>query len=193
MSVYIRPAPLRAPTSHRPHHQFGDHPSAQRILDRLTEVPTCPCDAAWNVLTGNRRWLAFNCGAATADGRDRNMAWRTFTDAPSTVFRSAGHLNSFRAAIVAGLRAAARRYPTDPELRSLVRDLHEVSGNFAGLWDAKGQPQNEGDQLTVDDPDLGRFTLDTDVLTVEPGDLRVVVLSAPVNSPDASRLAAITG
>ena len=33
-------------------------PSARRILDRLTEVPTCLCDAAWNVLTGYRRWSA---------------------------------------------------------------------------------------------------------------------------------------
>jgi hypothetical protein len=53
--------------------------AARRILDRLTEVPTCLCDAAWNVLAGNRPWMAFNCGAATADGRGRNMAWRTFT------------------------------------------------------------------------------------------------------------------
>jgi hypothetical protein len=60
-------------------------PAARRVLDRLTEVPTCLCDAAGNVLAGNRRWLAFNCGAATADGRDRDMPWRTFTSAPSTV------------------------------------------------------------------------------------------------------------
>lgn len=39
--------------------------------------------------------------------------------------------------------------------------------------------------------DLGCFTLDKDVPTVEPGDLRVVALSAPANSPDAERLAAL--
>ncbi|MFD2416369.1 helix-turn-helix domain-containing protein [Amycolatopsis pigmentata] len=167
-------------------------PSARRILDRVTEVPACLCDAAWNVLTGNRRWLAFNCRAATASGRDRNMAWRTFTDAPTTVVRSPGRLTAFRAAIVAGLRTTARRYPTDPELRALLRDLHKVSEDFAVLWAEEDLPRPQADRVTVDDPRLGRFTLDKDVLTVEPGDLRVVVLSAPVNSPEADRLAAIT-
>jgi hypothetical protein len=163
------------------------------MLDRLTEVPTCLCDAAWNVLAGNRRWLAFNCGAATADGRGRNMAWRIFTDAPSTVVRSPEHMAGFRAAVVAELRAAARRYPADPELRDLVRDLRAVSADFAHLWDAEGSPPPHTDQLTVHDPDLGCFTLDKDMLTVEPGDLRVVVFSAPLNSPDADRLATVTG
>lgn len=168
-------------------------PSAQRMLDRLTEVRTCLCDAAWNVLTGNRRWLAFNCGAAAAEGRGRNMAWRTFTDAPSTVFRSPEQLAAFRAAVVTDLRTAARRYPADSELRDLVRDLREVGGEFARLWAAAGRPQPDSDRLTVDDPDLGLFTLDKDVLTVKPGDLRVVVFSAAADSPDADRLAGLTG
>ena len=167
-------------------------PAARRILERLTEVPTCLCDAAWNVLAGNGRWMAFNCGAATAHGRGRNMAWRTFTDAPSTVWRSPGHLAGFRAAVVADLRASARRYPADRELRDLVRDLRAVSAGFAHLWDAERPPPPHADQLTVRDPDLGCFTLDKDVLTVEPGDLRVVVFSAPPDSPDADRLATVT-
>lgn len=119
------------------------------------------------------------------------MAWRTFTDAPTTVFRSLGHLAAFRAAIVADLRTATRRYPTDPGPRDLVHDLREVSGDFAGLWDAEDEPEPRPDRLTVDDADLGCFTLDKDVPTVEPGDLRVVALSAPANSPDAERLAAL--
>ncbi|WP_328608533.1 helix-turn-helix transcriptional regulator [Amycolatopsis sp. NBC_00345] len=168
-------------------------PAARRILDRLTEVPTCLCDAAWNVLAGNPRWTAFNCGAGTGQGRDRNMAWRTFTDAPSTVFRSPGHLAGFRAAIAADLRAATRRYPADPGLRDLVRDLRAVSAEFAGRWDAEHRPRPQTDRLTVDDLKLGSFTLDKDVLTVEPGDLRVVLFSAPADSPDADRLATLTG
>lgn len=168
-------------------------PAARRILDRLTGVPTCLCDAAWNVLAGNRPWMAFNCGAATADGRGRNMAWRTFTDAPSTVFRTPAHLAGFRAAVVTDLRSAARRYPADPELRDLVRDLRAASPDFARLWHAEGPPPPHADRLRVHDPDLGSFTLDKDVLMVEPGDLRVVVFTAPANSPDADRLAMVTG
>lgn len=156
-------------------------PAARRMLDRLTEVPTCVCDAVWNVLAGNDRWNAFHCGAAKAEGRDRNMAWRTFTDAPSTVFRSAERLAAFRAAIVADLRLAARRYPADQRLRGLIRDLRATSAEFTGLWEKPALPSLHADQLTV-----GDLTLDKDVLTVEPGDLRVVVFT------DADQLAAVT-
>jgi transcriptional regulator with XRE-family HTH domain len=133
-------------------------PAARRILDRLTEVPTCLCDAAW-----------------------------------STVFRSPAHLAGFRAGIAADLRAGARRYPADPELRDLVRDLRAVSPDFARLWRAEGPPPPHADRLRVQDPDLGCLTLDKDVLMVEPGDLRVVMFTAPANSPDADRLAMLTG
>ena len=35
------------------------------------------------------------------------MAWRTFTDAPSTAFRSTRNLTAFRAALVAGQDSGA--------------------------------------------------------------------------------------
>jgi len=153
-------------------------PAARRILDRLTEVAACLCDASWTVLGGNRRWNATRCPAGAARGRGRNMAWRIFTDAPTDVFRTDEHLASFRAAIVTDLRAAARRYPADPQLRALIADLRAHGGGFARLWDAAPATAHSHDRLNVPDPRHGRADLDKDVLTL-PGDLRVVVFTAP--------------
>ncbi|MCA2213514.1 helix-turn-helix domain-containing protein [Jidongwangia harbinensis] len=155
-------------------------PAARRMLDRLTDVPACVCDASWTVLDGNRRWNAFGCPAGVAAGRDRNMAWRVFTEAPTDIFRTAGQLAAVRASMVAGLRAAADRYRTDPELRALIDDLYARGGEFARLW-------NEPSPVAADDPDRlgvpdgagGRTHFDKDVLTLTPGDLRVVVFTRP--------------
>lgn len=91
-------------------------PAARRMLDRLTEVPACVCDASWTVLGGNRRWEAAGCPAGAAHGRGRNMAWRIFTDAPTDILRTEEHQAAFRAALVTDLRIAFRDYPADPQM-----------------------------------------------------------------------------
>jgi transcriptional regulator with XRE-family HTH domain len=155
-------------------------PAASRMLDRLTEVPACVCDATWTVLAGNDRWTAYDCPAGSARGRERNMAWRVFTEAPTDVFRTPEHLAAVRTSMVTELRAAAHRYPADPELRSLIRDLRTHGGPFARLWDGPSdRPTADLDRLHVPDGRGGRTPFDKDVLTLNPGDLRVVVFTQP--------------
>jgi len=153
-------------------------PAARRMLDRLTDTPACVCDATWSVLAGNARWISYDCAAGSASGRERNMAWRVFTEAPTDVFRTPEHLAAVRAAMVAGLRAAARRYPADPELRSLIGDLHARGGVFPQLWNGPVRTP-DGDRIHVPDGQGGRTAFDKDVLTLTPGDLRVVVFTRP--------------
>jgi transcriptional regulator with XRE-family HTH domain len=154
-------------------------PAARRMLDRLTEVAACLCDASWTVLGGNRRWNATGCPAGAARGRGRNIAWRIFTDAPTDVSRTDEHLASFRAALVTDLRTAARRYPADPQLHALIADLRAHGGEFVRLWDAAPAKAHGHDRLNVPDPEHGRADLDKDVLMLAPGDLRVVVFTTP--------------
>ncbi|HEX7659012.1 MAG TPA: helix-turn-helix domain-containing protein [Pseudonocardiaceae bacterium] len=154
-------------------------PAARRILDRLTEVAVCVCDASWTVLGGNQRWNATGCPAGVAQGRGRNMAWRVFTDAPTDVFRTAECLASFRAALVTDLRNAARRYPADPQLHALIADLRAHGAGFSRLWDAAPATEHGYDRLNVPDPEHGRADLDKEVLTLAAGDLRVVVFTTP--------------
>ncbi|WP_249998496.1 helix-turn-helix domain-containing protein [Actinoplanes sp. M2I2] len=157
-------------------------PAARRMLDRLTDVPACVCDATWTVLDGNRRWREYDCPAGSAQGRERNMAWRMFTEAPTDVFRTPEHAAGVRASMVAGLRAAAHRYRGDPELHALIGDLYARGGEFARLWDDPSEPADTADRLGVSDGRGGLAHLDKDVLTLMPGDLRVVVFTRPTDA-----------
>ena len=153
-------------------------PAARRMLDRLTEVPVAVCDAAWTVLDGNARWNAYDCGARAARERDRNMAWRIFTEAPTDVFRAPARLAAFQASLVADLRVAERRYGGDPELQALIADLHGTSVEFTRLWHLPAPADHDLDRMSVPDPDGGVLELDRDTFTVA-GDLRVVVFTTP--------------
>jgi transcriptional regulator with XRE-family HTH domain len=151
---------------------------ARHMLDRLTEVPVAVCDAAWTVLAGNARWNAYDCGARAARERDRNIAWRTFAEAPTDVFRTPTHLAAFQASLVADLRAAQRRYGGDPGLQALIADLHGTNGEFTRLWHLPVPADHDLDRISVSQPDGGALELDRDTFMVT-GDLRIVVFTTP--------------
>ncbi len=149
--------------------------TARRMLDRLTEVAVCVCDASWTVLDANKLWHTDVCTVPETPGRERNVVWRAFTEAGPSVFRAPERLAGFRATVVAELRDTARRYPADTELASMIADLHARSPDFGRLWDAPPAEGGHADRLRVPSPVHGHLDLDLDVLTLTPGDLRVVV------------------
>jgi transcriptional regulator with XRE-family HTH domain len=149
--------------------------TARRMLDRLTEIAVCVCDASWTVLAANELWHTDVCTVPDTPGRDRNVVWRAFTETGPSVFRAPERLAGFRATVVAELREAARRYPADAQLSSMVADLRAGSPEFAQLWDGPPLEGGHADRLRVPSPVHGHLDLDLDVLTVNPGDLRVVV------------------
>ncbi|MCD5351296.1 helix-turn-helix transcriptional regulator [Kineosporia mesophila] len=151
---------------------------ARRMLDRLTEVAVCVCDASWTVLAANELWHSDVCTVPETPGRDRNVVWRAFTETGPSVFEVPERLAGFRATVVAELREAARRYPADAELSSMISDLHALSPEFAQLWEAPPIPGAHADRLLVPNPVQGHLDLDLDVLTLHRGDLRVVVYTA---------------
>jgi transcriptional regulator with XRE-family HTH domain len=152
--------------------------TARRMLDRLTEVAVCVCDATWTVLAANKLWHTDVCTVPEA-GRGRNVVWRAFTEAGPSVFEAPERLAGFRATVVGELRETAHRYPADADLSSMIADLRTQSPEFALLWDAPPTPGGHADRLRVPSPNHGHLYLDLDVLTLNPGDLRVVVYTAP--------------
>ncbi len=152
--------------------------TARRMLDRLTEVAVCVCDASWTVLAANKLWHTDVCTVPETPGRDRNVVWRAFTETGPSVFRAPDRLAGFRATVVPELRDAARRYPADAELSAMIADLHARSPEFSRLWDAPPTPGGHADRLRVPSPVHGHLDLDLDVLTLNPGDLRIVVYTA---------------
>lgn len=151
--------------------------AARRLLDRLTDVPTCVCDASWTVLAGNRPWTEADCGDDVPGKYERNVAWRLFTDAPTHVLRSPEQLAAFKSSITADLRASLQRYPADPLLRGLVADLRAASEEFAALWTSAAAERFQPDHLTIHHPDRAPLPLDKDVMTIEPGDLRIAIFT----------------
>ncbi len=152
--------------------------TARRMLERLSEVAVCICDATWTVLDANKLWHTDVCSVPDTPGRERNVVWRAFTEAGPSPFREPERLDGFRTTVVAELRDTARRYPADRELASMIADLQARSPEFAQLWDAPPTEGGHADRLRVPSPVHGHLYLDLDVLTLNPGDLRVVVYTA---------------
>ncbi|MFI6873261.1 helix-turn-helix transcriptional regulator [Streptomyces sp. NPDC050400] len=171
-------------------------PSVHRLLERLAGTPVAVFDAAWTLLLANPLYTALmGDGPEDPDGPEhrRNGVWWTFLGPPRRVRQSDAERRATEAALVADLRATAGRYPADPRLRDLVAELRAGSGRFAELWDSGAVGRHEGTRKTIDHPQAGPVTLDCDILTVAGDDLRVMVYTAESGSPDADRLALLSG
>jgi transcriptional regulator with XRE-family HTH domain len=166
-------------------------PGAQRLLDRLTDVPAAVYDAAWTMLACNASWAALLGSPAAWRGRERNRVWRHFTGQSSHVLKALEEAEHFEALLVGDLRATAGRYPADRWLADLVSDLRVANSRFRDLWDSGAVAQHREDHKRIHHPEVGVITLDCDVLTIHGSDLRLVVLTAEPGSSDADRLAVV--
>jgi transcriptional regulator with XRE-family HTH domain len=164
-------------------------PGVQRVLDRLGDVPVLVLDAAWHVVAANALGAALLGDFSAQPLRARNIAWRHFTGGPSRLVRTPEEEAEHEADVVADLHDALGRYPDDPDLRALIDDLVAESPRFAELWEQRPVARRAADRKTFEHPEIGRVTLDCDVLTVVGSDLRLVVYTAPSGSPDAEALA----
>ncbi|MFD9338502.1 helix-turn-helix transcriptional regulator [Streptomyces sp. NPDC060028] len=171
--------------------QLSEHIPAgvRRLLDQLDGAPLSVHDAAWNLTLWNPLWAALFGDASAQRGRDRNIVWRHFTGLPSRVTHTPEQEARFEAAVVADLRAATARYPTDAGLRSLIKDLRGNSTAFAHLWDSGIVGVHATDTKTIHHPDVGTLTLDCDVLMAPGSDLRIVAYTAAPGSDASGRLA----
>lgn len=167
-------------------------PSVQRLLDRLTGTPVAVYDASWTLLVANPPYAALMGDPSGWRGNQRNGVWNHFVGGGERIRRTPEYLPAFESALVADLRAAADRYPADPQVRRLVADLRANSERFAGLWDAGAVGRHEAARKTLDHPRVGPLTLDCDVLTVTGSDLRIMVYTAEPGTEDADRLALLT-
>jgi transcriptional regulator with XRE-family HTH domain len=166
-------------------------PGAQRLLDRLSDVPAAVYDAAWTMLACNASWAALLSDPTGLPDRERNRVWRHFTGQPGHVFTTPAEAEQFEALLVGDLRATVGQYPGDTWLADLVTDLREASSRFRELWDGGAVARHREDRKTIHHPDVGGITLDCDVLTIHGSDLRLVVLTPEPGSSDADRLAVV--
>ncbi len=166
-------------------------PGVQRLLDRFGDAPVSVLAAAWNLLAWNPLWAALLGDPSGWRGRDRNLVWRAFTDLPSRVVLTDAEHKRWRSGLVADLRLVCARYPDDPSLAGLVRELHRTSEAFAALWATGGVGVQATARKSFLHPDVGHLTLDCDVLVVQGTDLRVVTYTAAPASKDTEALALV--
>lgn len=168
--------------------------SVQRLLDRSTDVPVAVYDATWSVLQANAAYDALVGPTTTWRGHERNSVWRNLVGPGNRVVQTPDEQAGFEAGIVADLRLTSARYPADRGLRRLVADLRAASPRFAELWDSAAAvpARPPGRRTTIEHPQVGRLTVECDVLTVAADDLRVMVHTAEPGTQDAERLALVT-
>ncbi|WP_419999893.1 helix-turn-helix transcriptional regulator [Streptomyces boninensis] len=160
-------------------------PGVQRMLERLQHTPVAVYDAMWTLLHANPLYVAL---MGEWHGNDRNGVWRNFLGTGTRVRQSPDSLRALRAATAADLRRTAARYPNDPRLRALIRQLRADSPLFNELWESGAVAEHHSARKTIDHPQLGALTLDCDVLHVAGDDLRLMVYTAEPGSQDAERL-----
>jgi len=164
-------------------------PSVQRILDRLTDTPVTVVDASWHCVTSNALGYALTGDGSAGKLRDQNLAWSTFTEAPTRYLRNETEEENLRREIVADLRDAWVRYPDDAILSNLIGDLQEISPHFAELWEQRLSPHPAPASRTFVHPELGPITFDCDFLDVRDADLRIIVYTAAAGTRAADQLA----
>jgi transcriptional regulator with XRE-family HTH domain len=154
-------------------------PGVRRMLDRLADLPVVVYDAAWEPIAAN------DLGRALFGRPSGNLARHHFAGGASRVVRTLEETTRIEREIVADLHAAAARWPADERLHELIRDLRATSARFAELWQQRPAAIHASDRKTIAHPELGRITLDCDVLHAHGSDLRIVVFSAAPGTPDA--------
>lgn len=168
-------------------------PSMLRLIDRFTDLPTIVLSAKGDVLAWNAMASALHGDWSALPPARRNINRLRFLPDPadaerSTVAQTPGERAETDVHAVRGLRAAAARYPNDPELRRLLMELRAGSSVFARLWDERGAAAWRHHRKTIEHPRAGALTLDCDTLHVPDADQAVIVYSAALGTPEHEKL-----
>ncbi|MFF9566677.1 helix-turn-helix transcriptional regulator [Streptomyces sp. NPDC014685] len=167
------------------------------LLDRLPEAAALVLSATYEVIAWNGLAAALMEDFSALSRRDRNLVRRAFlgphrhgrplygvSDADAFVRTSAQHL-----------RAAAARYPDDPEVTGLVEELLAGSEEFARIWAGHDVTARPTLCKTFHHPLVGPVSVNCDVLDIADRDQRVVIYTAAPGSPSeqALRLLSVIG
>jgi transcriptional regulator with XRE-family HTH domain len=164
-------------------------PSLQRLLDRLADVPVLVLDAACETIAMNALGTALLGDLSGLPRRERNIAWRVFTRAPTTVVRTEEEWATAEVMHVADLRIAFARHPQDEELCALIEELRATRPRFAELWEQRPVMPAPSRRKRFRHPEVGVITLDCEALAVQGSDLELIVYTATPGTPDADALA----
>ena len=172
-----------------------DHipPGMQRALLRLGETPVAVFSADWRLIWWNLSWAAL-CGDPSAvPAGERSYVRARFPvagDRGTIASRPvvSANIEASDRAIVADLRRAAGRYPTDRRLASLIRRTLDGNPRFAQLWHEGDVASHREDRKIIRHPDVGDITVDCDILNDSDTDLKILIYTTVAGSEDETKL-----
>ncbi|KAB1119174.1 helix-turn-helix transcriptional regulator [Micromonospora aurantiaca] len=191
------------------HHLAGAPPAPpsgpprevrQSVLDLLHRLPQAAAfvtSAAFEVIAWNDLAAALMEDFSAVPRRDRNLVRRAFLGPHlhGAGLYDVSDVSEFARHSVGRLRAAAARYPDDPEMAALIADLLAGSEEFARLWASHEVGGARTLCKTFRHPLVGPVTVNCDVLDITDRDQQVVIYTATPGSPseEALRLLSVIG
>lgn len=187
------------------HHLAGAPPAPpagpsrevrRSILDLLERLPLAAAtviSASYEVIAWNDLAAALMEDFSALPRRDRNLVRRAFLG-PGVLY-GVSDAAAFARSSVLRLRATAARYPDDPEVAALIRDLLAGSDRFRSLWASHDVADEHTLVKTFQHPLVGPVTVNCDVLDIADRDQRLVIYTAAPGSADeeALRLLSVIG
>jgi transcriptional regulator with XRE-family HTH domain len=169
-------------------------PSLEYVMRALDDnTPASITDDLSNILAQNRLNLEVFGEFAGLPGRGPNLIWRWFTSQswrdylePRDQHEGTGEF------YVADLRAAVARRGNDKQAAALVRDLLEVSKEFAGMWDRHHVSALFCTTKAIK-ARVGQLDLDCSVLTSPLSQQRLLLLQPVPDTPAKERLGLLAG
>lgn len=160
-----------------------------QVLEELRDSPAMVCDAVYNVLAWNPLAAALLPDLLLLPDGERNVIKRFFLEPGRRVD------DGFGPELVAGLRVAAARYRTDPNVVKLVSELTDGSPEFRALWDAQLVEVSPSTTKRIEHPTVGQIELDCEALHDPSRDQWVIIYTARPGTPayDALQLLRVIG
>ncbi|MGY0059810.1 helix-turn-helix transcriptional regulator [Streptomyces sp. LZ34] len=169
------------------------------LLDRLPQAAAIVMSATYEVIAWNALAAALMEDFSAIPRRDRHLIRRAFLgphpDGRRLYGLSDTDTDEFARTSARRLRAVAARYPEDPEVAELVRELRDGSEEFAQLWDSHNVCPEPTLCKTFHHPLVGPVTVNCDVLDIADRDQQVVIYTATPGTPaeEALRLLSVVG
>ncbi|WP_329162030.1 helix-turn-helix transcriptional regulator [Streptomyces sp. NBC_01717] len=166
------------------------------LLEHMTEIAAFVVNARYDVIAWNSLATALFEDFSAVPPARRNLIYRHFLH-PDPADRHYGMTGAeeFSQLAVGQLRAAAGRYPNDPQIGTMVDTLHRRSAEFAELWDHHHVESGAHHHKTMQHPVVGTLQLNCDTLAVPLRDQRLVCFTAErgSSSHNALRLLSVVG
>jgi transcriptional regulator with XRE-family HTH domain len=166
------------------------------LLEHMTDIAAFVVNARYDVIAWNSLAAALFEDFSAVPPARRNLVYRHFLHPdPATRHYGMSGAEDFGRQGVGQLRAAAGRYPTDPQIHKMVSTLYERSAEFARLWDDHHVETGHHHQKTMNHPMVGTLELNCDMLAVPMRDQYLVCFTAERGSPshEALRLLSVVG